>query len=89
MKLNAAAETTALQFVAITIADEDRRDGDSSRRKKGAQAPVGRIELEIGGSRLVLTAFVEPALAVVQPIKRRPPHRPAKRNSPALAHIPT
>jgi transposase len=62
VQAKAAAETTPpLPFVPITIADEERQLAHSSPGKK--EAPAGRIELEIGGSRLVLTGSVDPALA--------------------------
>jgi transposase len=62
VKTKAAAETTAaLQFVPITIASEERQLEHSGAGKK--EASTGRIELEIGVSRLVLTGSVDPALA--------------------------
>jgi transposase len=71
VKAKAPAEraAAALEFVPITIAGEDRQpDHDSGRRKEVASeltaAPAGRIELEIDGSRLVLTGSVDPAVAV-------------------------
>ncbi|RRH93653.1 IS66 family insertion sequence hypothetical protein [Mesorhizobium tamadayense] len=64
VQAKAAAETTpALQFVPITIAGEERQLAHSDARKKEAPRSTGRIELEIGESRLVLTGSVDPALA--------------------------
>jgi transposase len=62
VQAKAAAEPTLpLQFVPITIAGEDRQLEHSSPGKK--EVPAGRIELEIGEGRLVLTGSVDPALA--------------------------
>jgi transposase len=64
VKAKAGPETTpALQFVPITIADEERQPEHSGAGKKEAPALAGRIELAIDGSRLVLTGSVDPALA--------------------------
>lgn len=64
VKAKAAPEMTpALQFVPITIAGEERHLEHSGAGKKEAPASAGRVELEIGGSRLVLTGSVDPALA--------------------------
>ncbi|WP_288142489.1 hypothetical protein [Mesorhizobium sp.] len=64
VQAKAAAETTpALQFVPITIAGEERQLKHSDARKKEAPRSTGRIELEIGESRLVLRGSVDPALA--------------------------
>ena len=63
VRAKAAAETTPpLQFVPITIAGEERQLASSSQGKEEV-ALTGRIELEIGGSRLVLTGSVDPDLA--------------------------
>lgn len=74
VKSDAAVKTApAAHFVPITIAGEDRQHGhDSGRRKEAADpaiseltvAPAGRIELEVDGSRLVLTGSVDAGLAV-------------------------
>ncbi|MDX8514617.1 IS66-like element accessory protein TnpA [Mesorhizobium captivum] len=64
LQAKAAPETTpALQFVPITIAGEERQLAHSDERKKEAPTSTGRIELEIGQSRLILTGSVDPALA--------------------------
>ncbi|WP_448955019.1 IS66-like element accessory protein TnpA [Labrys neptuniae] len=62
VKAKAAPETSpALQFVPITIAGEERQLKHNKPGRKEVSA--GRVELEIGGSRLVLTGSVDPALA--------------------------
>ncbi|ESZ02170.1 MULTISPECIES: hypothetical protein [unclassified Mesorhizobium] len=64
MQAKAAAETTpALQFVPITIAGEDRQVEYAGAAKQEVLTSAGRIELEIGESRLVLTGSVDPTLA--------------------------
>ncbi|TIP26309.1 MAG: IS66 family insertion sequence element accessory protein TnpB [Mesorhizobium sp.] len=64
VQAKAAAETTpALQFVPITIAGEDRQLDHTGAGKHEVPTSAGRIELEIGESRLVLTGSVDPALA--------------------------
>lgn len=62
LDLSLKETTPPLQFVPITIAGEERQLAPSSPRKEEV-APTGRIELEIGESRLVLTGSVDPALA--------------------------
>lgn len=63
VRSKAPVETTPpLQFVPITIAGEERQLEHSGPGKEEV-ALTGRIELEIGGSRLVLTGSVDPALA--------------------------
>ncbi len=61
---------TALKFVPITIAGDDRQCGrDGVATAQGgdpalpALAPVGRIEVEIGGGRMIVTGCVDPAVA--------------------------
>jgi transposase len=64
VQAKAAAETPpALQFVPITIAGEDRQIEHAGTGKHEVPTSAGRIELEIGESRLVLTGSVDPALA--------------------------
>ncbi|MER9275558.1 transposase [Mesorhizobium sp. M0643] len=64
VQAKAAAETTpALQFVPITIAGEDRQVEHAGAAKHEVPTSAGRIELEIGESRLVLTGSVDPTLA--------------------------
>ncbi|MER8818089.1 hypothetical protein NKH76_35145 [Mesorhizobium sp. M0965] len=54
MQAKAAAETTpALQFVPITIAGEDRQVEHAGAAKHEMPTSAGRIEFEIGESRLV------------------------------------
>lgn len=64
MKAKGAAETkAAVQFVPITVADEERQLEHGGARKSDAPPSTGRIELEMHGSRLVLTGSVDPTLA--------------------------
>jgi transposase len=64
VQAKAAAETTsALQFVPITIAGEERQVEHAGAAKREVSASASRIELEIGEGRLVLTGSVDPALA--------------------------
>jgi transposase len=61
---------TALTFVPITIAGDDRQFGrdDVATAQGGdpalAAAPTGRIEVEVGGGRMIVTGCVDPAVAV-------------------------
>ncbi|MDN2583043.1 transposase [Aquibium sp. ELW1220] len=64
VKAKGVAETkAAVQFVPITVADEEQQRERGGARKSDAPAVTGRIELEIHGSRLVLTGAVDATLA--------------------------
>jgi len=64
VKAKGVAETkAAVQFVPITVANEERQLERGGARKSDAPAVTGRIELEIHGSRLVLTGAVDATLA--------------------------
>jgi len=63
-KTKAAAEVkAAVQFVPITVTDQERQLEHGGARKSDASAVTSRIELEMHGSRLVLTGSVDPTLA--------------------------
>lgn len=68
-----------LRFVPIAIADEDRsvgRDLDATASVQASAPPgsadAGRIEVEIGGSRMVVTGRVDPAVAAAMVAALRP-----------------
>ena len=56
-------ETAAPSFVPITVSPAVPVDGSIATMAAGDGSAVGRIEVEIGAARVVVTGDVEPALA--------------------------
>ncbi|MDR3489640.1 MAG: transposase [Bradyrhizobium sp.] len=56
-------ETAAPSFVPITVSPAVSVDGSIAAMAAGDGSAVGRIEVEIGAARVVVTGDVEPALA--------------------------
>ncbi|MDR3495544.1 MAG: transposase [Ancalomicrobiaceae bacterium] len=56
-------ETTPPSFVPLTVSTDEPVDGSIAVRAVGGGSAPGRIEVEIGTARMVVTGGVEPALA--------------------------